>query len=381
MPSGTVMAQGSSVYQKDGNLWRHFSHENPDDDRVLSDDTICAWVCGEGHLADVAAVQFPESTDDVKLVKSIEKKSDAVYKDFADAINNLDKKGVVAKAKKDPEFKGLVDSITLYTQGAYDQQKDLARDMVQNGLEETPISTVSEYYGDGFYDIRQLWNGQKLKDSETTLAEGVLSMMGAINNSEPTQKTLFRIEGNDKYFNVATRENAYIPPKIGDVISFDAPTSFTKSKAVEESLRSYKYGDLIHYELEPGANALDIERLSRYKQQESITCGKYEVTDIRYSSLPTGLGWRSSEQKVKDALEEIALREQKTTHSYRPLDVTITLRQVGKTEIGGRSDSAELVIRYDDQFNDRMGLDLLAKDEGRKDVAAYRKRRADRCAK
>ena len=257
LPVGTLLSRYGMLYEKTDSGWMA---ESPrESGEPISEKLFIQQMKCTGYIEDVKPLECIESTNDLKMVQSLTMKSDETYRSFAEDINNLDKKSVVARAKKDPEFKELVDAITIYTQGGYTDQKKEAKYLVQNGTDEALIDTVGDYCRDGFYEIKQLWNGQKLSTSESSFSGGVLSMIGAINNSEKTTEELYRI-ADDRSILQSFEEvkSLYKPPNIGDIIKMDAPTSFTKDREVMGEIVKYKYGDVIRYNLEHGAHALDI---------------------------------------------------------------------------------------------------------------------------
>lgn len=339
------------------------------------DDREGRWVTTENnHKVHIGGNGEPDKGNprvlEMMTGKVVVKKPET-YKSLAKGLNNLDKKGIVARAKKDPEFKELVDGITLYTQGAYGYQKKLAREMVENGLsdkdDETVGSLAKDLDDDGF--IKQLWSGQKLFESQSSVKGGVASMIGAINNADEDSPELYRL-ADDRGYGSLTKEKLYIPPKVGEKIKMDAPTSFTKDKDVLKEIDKAKYGDRIYYTLEPGARSLDIENVSRFKQKESLTCGEFEITGVK-----TDVQKMFRKSEVVDDQEKERFKGRPTVIGddgeewYGPLKVHITIKQVGKTEFGKRTDSAEGYIdnrnHFDDEWKTIKGTHVLIDDYGR----------------
>ena len=374
MPDGTLLSNDGMLYEKSGGGWLiKGPREDGNGGKPLSEKEFARQIAGRDYLKSVSPVKAIETTDEAEMVRPIELKDDETYKSFAETINTTDKKGVVSRAKKDPEFKELVDGITLYTQGAYGDQKKEAQFLVEHGLDEASITTAGDYFGDGYYDMKQLWNGQKLAESNSSFSGGVLSMIGAINNAEPYEKGLWRIADDRNILKESDKMGAlYIPPKVGDRIKMDAPTSFTKDKDVLKDIGNTKYGDIITYELEPGARALDIEQLSHYKsQREAITCGEFEVVDV---SVKNSGGMRRVKKDAKPEVVESAKKrmigvDEDGNYIVPFYKVSVKIRQVGKTEVGKRDDS---ITNYYvcDHFDGRIGF-------GDK-ITAYRERRQKR---
>jgi len=312
---------------------------------------------GNPHVIEVMESN-PDTSDKPERFKLSSKEE---YKSLADGLNSLDKKGIIARCKKDPKFKELVDGITLYTQGVYGTQHDIAKNIVKNGIESELDSdvTVGEMFnsydqGDGF--MKQLWGGQKIRESKSSLVGGVISMIEAINNAEPYPEKLFRI-ADDRVFGGHDPDwrskKLYIPPKVGDKIRMDAPTSFTKSEDVIRDIQkmNVKVGDIIFYTLEPGARALDIENVSRFKQRESLTCGEFEVVSVRNEVQKLFRVKDGDEPNLKRFAGRPTCTDENGDEWYGGLRTFITLRQTGKTEIGKREDSADCYINCDAHFD------------------------------
>ena len=372
MPVGTLLSHEGVLYEKTKQGWlAKDARKDLKDGKAVEDSEIARWVKCEDYLKPVSPVKCIESTDDLEMVRPIEMKSDDTYKSFADSINGVEKSEVVKRAKKDPEFKELVDAITLYTQGAYGDQKREAKYLVEHGLNEALTTTAGDYFGDGYYDMKQLWPGQKLAESKSSFSGGVLSMIGAINNSAETTERLYRI-ADDRAILSANGGKLYTPPKPGDRIKMDAPTSFTKSKEVMDEISPTKYGDVIRYTLEPGAHALDIEKLSRYKQKESLCCGEFEVTKVSpVKKIVLGSVPKNAPPELLERVKDRIIGDHGDYYSTCAFKVEVTLRQVGKTEIGKHEDAG--IIYYDcrNHFDDDMewitvnGAHIPLDDEGK----------------
>lgn len=363
MPIGALLSGEGMLYEKTAGGWLvRGAREDYNSGEPLKEEEFIRQIKREDYRRPLKPLKCIESTNDLKMVQPIELKSDEKYKDFADAINGLDKKGVVEKAKADPEFKELVDAITLYTQGAYGDQKKEARYLVEHGLEEAELTTVGDYFGDGAYEMKQLWNGQKLAESKSSFSGGVLSMIGAINNSEETGNELYRIADDRSIMDSLNEiQSLYTPPKVGDRIKMDAPTSFAKDRAVMSEISGKKYGDTIRYTLEPGAKALDIENLSHYKgQKEMLTCGEYEVVDVAVSKSGAGVRTITKDSPKFDLFKDRIIKERATPDGGTAYDVCaysvkVTIRQVGKTEIGKRNDAKISYCDCKSHFDGRTG--------------------------
>ena len=352
MPVGTIITQGTNLYEKtDEGKWTHHYPSGRKIERKDSD--VSSFLCGAIEENDYPPVKFAENANEVEMITDIGVKDEGTYKDWAKDIGSLERKDLVKKAKKDPEFKAVVDSIVLYTEGGYPEQRKIAEEVVRNGTENASALTIGEYANGNFYTFRDLWKDEKLKTCDTPIAEGMAHLIGAVNNSEPSTTPLFRVAQDRNIAKVGSDFEPYVPPKVGDKIRIDAPTSFTASKEVEEELSKQKMGDIIHYELEPGANALNIEALSRYKQAESLCCGEFEVVsvDVKARAVPL-----FNDRDITDAVRKRGIKENEYGKYTERYEVKVKIRQVAKTEIGKREDSDNAYYDCREHFEGRMVL-------------------------
>ena len=366
LPVGALVVRGTSLFEKTGdNEWAFTNKHGTKkfDDKLVAHDVGAAM-----ETYDYPPVRFVESSEEAGMVTDIQPANNETCKEWAKDISSMDRKDLVKKAKKDPEFKNVVDSIVLYTEGGYAEQRAAAEDAVRDGTSDVDAMTIGEYANGNLYEIRDLWKGQDLKKSDANIAEGMVNVIGIINNSEPCNRELYRVTSDRSIFKRGD-QSPYVPPKVGEKIKMDAPTSFTASSDIEKDLSTQKYGDKIHYILEPGANAIDISSLSRYKQQEYLSCGEFEVVSV--DSKEINGGYVREEKDITPAIRKRGIRENQWGDKYYVCyDTTVVIRQVGKTEMGKHEDSD--VVYYDcrGHFDGRMVLP--------REVIEFRERRKKR---
>jgi len=350
LPVGALVVRGTLLFEKTGdNEW---AITNKHGMRKLDDKLVAHDVGAAMEMYDYPPVRFVGSSDEAGMVTDIKPADKEKCEEWAKDIGTMDRKSIVKKAKKDPEFKNVVDSIVLYTEGGYAEQRAAAEEVVKEGIKDVDAMTIGEYANGNLYEIRDLWKGQGLKSSEANMAEGMVNVIGIINNSKPYDRELYRVTSDRRIFKRGDQK-PYVPPKVGDRIKMDAPTSFTASLDVEEDLSASKFGDKIHYVLEPGANALDISALSRYKQQEYLSCGEFEVVSV--SSKEISGGYIREEKDITPAIRERGIRENRWGDKYYVCYEThVVIRQVGKTEIGKRNDSCNSYYDCRGHFDGRM---------------------------
>lgn len=346
LPAGTLFTRGCTLYEKkDDGKWRVNDGTR---EWQVSGDTAASEFCGYGDDTDYPPIEFIEKTDDAKMVQQVMPQSSETYSKWAADLNNKDRKDLVKQAKKDPAFKELVDAAVLYTEGGYVEQRQLCEQLVRDGLSEASAKTVGEYANGNLYSFRDLYKGQDLKRSESSMAAGMVHLTEAVNASDPYDAPLFRVT-QDRSIIKSDSDRVYVPPKEGDRIKIDAPTSFTASKDVEAELSKGKMGDIIHYELDKGATALNVAQLSRYKQEEYLTCGEFEVVSVQSKTRRAPLYHEPTKAEQLRGVEEDEWG--KYTFYY---ETTVKIRQVGKTEFAKHEDAEHTYAICEGHFEDRM---------------------------
>ena len=331
MPEGTLISKGTVVYEKvaDGKWTVHSPNRTYD----MSKGYVANELCGASDTEDYPPITFLASTDDAKMVRDIQIHDDDTYTDWAAALNGSERKDLVKRAKKDPQFKELVDAVVMYTEGAYTDQRKVAQDLVKNGLKDANAQTVGEMANGNLYEYRDLWKGQSLKTSDSSIAGGMAHMIEAVNHSAPYEGTLYRV-AQDRRLIKKDATTCWEPPKPGDKIKMDAPTSFTSDYDVEQELTKNKMGDIIHYELESGANALNVAALSRYKQAELLCCGEFEVVSCETKTQTIPIYNEPTEAQKKRGVKENEWGDK----YFERYIATVKIRQVDKCKIGNRTD-------------------------------------------
>ena len=349
LPVGTLFTKGAALYEKvDDGTWTETTSERSS---RISEKTVAYEFGARGEDVIYPPVEFIESSDDAKMVTDIKLKDDSTYSDWSKAMNTGERKDLVKRAKKDPEFKELVDAVVMYTEGAYVDQRKVAENLLKNGLNDASTETVGEMANGNLYNYRDLWKGQDLKTSTSSIAGGMAHMIETINHSEPHEGELFRV-AQDRNIIKDKAENVWTPPKPGERIRMDAPTSFTDSREVESEISQGKMGDVIHYELESGAKALNAAPLSRYKQAEFLTCGEFEVVSVDLSTKRKPILREPTKGEMLRGVKE-------DEYGYKYVEMyeaKIKIRRVGDSEFAKREDSGVSYVDCSGHFDERMVL-------------------------
>lgn len=285
-------------------------------------------------------------------------------REYSDALSSKTKAQIAKQAAKDPEFKKLTDAISLYTQGGYAQQRQIAEKLVDGSFREEDDFTVGKFVQDNkFMVVKDLYKGQGLEESTSSTADGMAQLIGTINESKPYEGKLYRAAQDRNIIKVGGDYTPFVIPEVGQTIQLSAPTSFTTDKAVADKLMMQKMGDKIFYTIDEGASAVDVSKLSPYKQKEMLTCGTYEVVAVKKTEKKNFIV--GGEQYATKAQKERGLVDNWGAPHYITYDVEIQLRQVGKVSIG-RTDSKDEVLKMNDEhFEDRMILN--SEDEQQND--------------
>jgi len=285
--------------------------------------------------------------------------TDEVAEKYADTLNNASKSKIAKLAEQDPQFKAVVDNISAYTQGEYALQRKAAEGILENGYDPAKDVILGDRITGSPFLYKDMYKGQNLAVSSASVTEGMANLTRAVNNSKPFDGELYRV-AQDRGVIKSTDSGAqriYVPPVAGETIRIEAPTSFSKDKDVVDKLAGSKMGDVIYYTIEPGARAVDVSKLSPYKQEELLSCGEYEVVSVDTKTL------RVSRDEVGRFTPENleVLRQTRNAEvsdgyvSYPTIETRIVLRQ-RETENGDSRSDAEAPYREED-FVDRMVIE------------------------
>lgn len=285
--------------------------------------------------------------------------SDDVAKQYADTLNKASKSKIVKMAEQDPAFKEIVDNISAYTQGEYVFQRKVAEGVINNGYDAEKDQILGDRLTDSLFTCKDMYKGQNLSVSSASVAEGMANLTKAVNKSEPFEGEIYRVAQDTGIYSYASdgNQSVYVPPTVGETIKITAPTSFSKDQGAVDKIAKNKSGDIIYYTVEPGAHAVDVSKLSPYKQAELLSCGEYEVVKVE-SENRTYLG-ETTDKYTQEVLETLQkTRGATVSNGYIKVPVLtthITLRQ----KETGNTDSADDDTRYyrPDDFCDRMILD------------------------
>lgn len=285
--------------------------------------------------------------------------SDDVAKQYADTLNKASKSKIVKMAEQDPAFKEVVDNISAYTQGEYVFQRKVAEGVINNGYDAGKDQILGDRLTDSIFSCKDMYKGQNLSVSSASVAEGMANLTKAVNKSEPFEGEIYRVAQDTGIYSYASdgNQSVYVPPTVGETIKITAPTSFSKDQGAVDKIAKNKSGDIIYYTVEPGAHAVDVSKLSPYKQAELLSCGEYEVVKVE-SENRTYLG-ETTDKYTQEVLETLQkTRGATVSNGYIKVPVLtthITLRQ----KETGNTDSADDDTRYyrPDDFCDRMILD------------------------
>ena len=285
--------------------------------------------------------------------------SDDVAKQYADTLNKASKSKIVKMAEQDPAFKEIVDNISAYTQGEYVFQRKVAEGVINNGYDAGKDQILGDRLTDSLFTCKDMYKGQNLSVSSASVAEGMANLTKAVNKSEPFEGEIYRVAQDTGIYSYASdgNQSVYVPPAVGETIKITAPTSFSKDQGAVDKIAKNKSGDIIYYTVEPGAHAVDVSKLSPYKQAELLSCGEYEVVKVE-SENRTYLG-ETTDKYTQEVLETLQkTRGATVSNGYIKVPVLtthITLRQ----KETGNTDSADDDTRYyrPDDFCDRMILD------------------------
>ena len=282
--------------------------------------------------------------------------SDDVAKQYADTLNKASKGKIAKIAAEDPQFKAVVDNISAYTQGEYIFQRKTVEGVVENGYDPSKDAILGDRLTDSAFSCKDMYQGQNLSVSSASVAEGMTNLTKAVKCSEPYEWELYRVAQDRSVLLMpdSGRQGVYVPPAVGETIKITAPTSFSKDRAAVDKIAKDKMGDIIYYTVEPGAHAVDVSKLSPYKQAELLSCGDYEV--VKVDSEPRTALWDREDKFTGETLEALKQYRGATVSdgyvTYPVLTTHITLRQTN----GQNSDSADehrIPYRLDD-FSERM---------------------------
>jgi hypothetical protein len=218
----------------------------------------------------------------------------------------------------DPEFKNVVDAGVLYSQGGYNGIRDMGRQIITgefrdkeevtiNGSKPGKDSSVSDARHK-LVRLKPMFAGQDIENNKSSLKEATLNLHNAVNASQPMEMPLYRglpsgWEGE--------------MPKAGDSVELLGLSSFTTDKSIAEGFATAKISgatktfsagkNQVLVEVEPGVRGLDISSLSRYRQKEILTNGKFLVLDSKTERIFVGKGKSILKSHLK--LKQVGLFE------------------------------------------------------------------------
>ena len=284
---------------------------------------------------------------------------DATAKKYADTLNKASKAKIAKLAMDDPQFKAVVDNISAYTQGEYVYQRKATEKFISNGYDPSNDAILGDRLTDSLYLCKDMYKGQNLSVSSASVTEGMANLTKAVNCSDPFDGELYRVAQDRSLMKTADSGNqgVYTPPKPGETISIVAPTSFSKDKAAIDKIAKDKSGDIIYYTVQPGAHAVDVSKLSPYKQAELLTCGEYEVVSV--DSKPQRVVMTQTDRFTSETIDSLKANRGATVDDgfvkFPILETHVTLRQKEPIHMDSCDDS---IHRYrPDDFSERMVYD------------------------
>lgn len=285
--------------------------------------------------------------------------SDDVAKQYADTLNKASKGKIAKIAAEDPQFKAVVDNISAYTQGEYIFQRKTVEGVVENGYDPSKDAILGDRLTDSAFSCKDMYQGQNLSVSSASVAEGMTNLSKAVKCSEPYEGELYRVAQDRSilFEQDSGRQGVYVPPTVGETIKITAPTSFSKDRAAVDKIAKDKMGDIIYYTVEPGAHAVDVSKLSPYKQAELLSCGDYEV--VKVESEPRTALWDREDKFTSETLEALQKHRGATISEGYVTYPVLTTRIILRQKETGNTDSADDDTRCyrPDDFCDRMILD------------------------
>jgi hypothetical protein len=210
-------------------------------------------------------------------------------------------KQLVDKYGDDPDFKVMAEGLAFYTQGFFDDIRNVAAAMVSDTIEdleanalgffrdhldkgtENPTMTVSIFAG-----IKDIY-GRTDEDTEdlksvkyNNAKEYAASLIHAIESAPATEEPLYR--------GLLLRHEGLLPQvEIGDEFDLPEPSSFSRDNAIAEKFaygwigkgsrrKPLQYGEVpLVIKIEGENKAVDIDVFSSWQQQEALTNGTFEV--------------------------------------------------------------------------------------------------------
>lgn len=285
--------------------------------------------------------------------------SDDVAKQYADTLNKASKGKIAKIAAEDPQFKAVVDNISAYTQGEYIFQRKTVEGVVENGYDPSKDAILGDRLTDSAFSCKDMYQGQNLSVSSASVAEWMTNLSKAVKCSEPYEGELYRVAQDRSilFEQDSGRQGVYVPPTVGETIKITAPTSFSKDRAAVDKIAKDKMGDIIYYTVEPGAHAVDVSKLSPYKQAELLSCGDYEV--VKVESEPRTALWDREDKFTSETLEALQKHRGATISEGYVTYPVLTTRIILRQKETGNTDSADDDTRCyrPDDFCDRMILD------------------------
>lgn len=199
--------------------------------------------------------------------------------------------------RSDPEFRAVADAVTFYTQGQYEAIREHSAIADGGVLQPTYKDTWFERNGDeplspGIALIKPYFSGQDDVvggRGSTTYREAGRAINAAIESSDPSTTSLYR----GLYGRQAHELAAQL--KAGDEFQVRGATSFSRSYEVAEKFSAGMAGGASGnsmggyrtlVEISPGVRALNVSALSPWKQEESLTKGKFVVESVTVTGDP-----------------------------------------------------------------------------------------------
>lgn len=198
--------------------------------------------------------------------------------------------------RNDPEFKAVVDSVTLFTQGDY----QFVRAMSEYAATENAAALApggegwQRRMGEPLSGYNVLADYKSYFEAQGDLSDGTGRMTGreagaalnkAIDTAPETTSAIYRgLTSQEAY-------KAAVDLKPGDTFEIGGATSFTASVDIAGKFAAGTasgQGDRgspsltqTVIQIEPGTRALNVSALSPWRQQEMLTRGKFEAAEVR----------------------------------------------------------------------------------------------------
>ena len=204
------------------------------------------------------------------------------------------RKEAAKEYKSNPEFRAAADAAALYTQGEYEnirqvilQEKGLSSEKPKDdaGL---PLSSMTNPMA----SYKNFIEGQDLATSDVPVREAAMALDKAVAEADPFPSPIFRglvVPRSELGTNQKIGEwLSSVQP--GDSFSMNAPTSFTASAQEADKFatgtstgqgKNKEQGNGVILEVEAGSRALPVAALSPWKNQEELlSSGQFEIVSV-----------------------------------------------------------------------------------------------------